>query len=112
MGECKSCSGCGGCRKVLELTEKEIAFLRLLGQYAFLPAARKREDMTPVCRETDCESIILQLLEQKGLIDISYDAPLAGADMSAYAEYPVHGSVGLTLRGQQVLELLDRHGIS
>ncbi len=112
MGECTNCSSCGGCGKILELTEKEIAFLQLLGQYAFLPVARKQEDMIPVCQETDFESIILQLLEKKGLIDISYEAPLAGADMSAYAEYPVHGSVGLTLRGQQVLDLLETQGIS
>ena len=38
--------------------------------------------------------------------------PLPGADMSAYRGYPVHGSIALTARGQQVLELLDVQGIS
>ena len=112
MGDFKNCSSCGGCGKVLTLTENEIAFLRILGQYAFLPVARKADDMTPVCLEADADSAALQHLEKKGLIDISYDSPLAGADMSAYAGYPVHGSAGLTLRGQQVLALLETQGIS
>ena len=43
------------------------------------------------------------------LIDISYD-PLPGADMRAYKGYPVHGSMALTARGQQVLELLEVQG--
>ena len=109
MGNCKNCTGCG---KVLELTEQEISLLQLLGQYAFLPVARKADDMTPVCLEAEDCAISLQLLEKKGLVDISYDTPLQGADMSAYAGYPVHGSVGLTLRGQQVLELLETQGVS
>ena len=32
------------------------------------------------------------------------------ADMSAYSGYPVHGSMALTARGQQVLEQLERTG--
>ena len=112
MSDCKNCAGCGGCGKTLELTEQEIKLLQLLGQYAFLPVARKADDMTPVCLETKDCTIPLQLLEKKGLVDISYDAPLQGADMSAYTDFPIHGSVGLTLRGQQVLELLETQGVS
>ena len=55
-------------------------------------------------------SLILQCLEKKMLIDISYD-PLPGADMSAYKGYPVHGSIALTARGLQVLELAKARGI-
>lgn len=111
-----NCSGCTGCSASLELTAGEMGVLQTLGQYSFLPVARRREDMTPVYLEDSTlsreeYSLVLQCLEKRGLIDISYDAPLKGADMSAYVGYPVHGSVGLTRRGQQVLELLEMQGI-
>ena len=86
-----------------------------LGQYSFLPVARKMSDMIQVYLENGEEnkermSLVLQCLEKKMLIDISY-APLPGADMSAYKGYPVHGSIALTARGQQVLELIEVQGI-
>lgn len=119
MENCKKCSGgcdsCGGCGKQLELSAQEVRFLEKLAQIPFLPVARKREDMVPVYLEDeDCApeeySLILQCLETKMLISIDYDAPLKGADMSAYAQWPVHGSIALTARGQQVLELLELQG--
>ena len=114
-GSCEKCSTCGGCGIGLELTMEEIRFLQELGQYSFLPVARKASDMTPVYLEAGKEkkeimSLVIQCLEKKMLIDITYD-PLPGADMSAYAGYPVHGSIGLTQRGQQVLDLLEVQGI-
>ena len=114
-GNCESCGGCGGCGNELTLSLEEIRFLRELGQYSFLPVARKMSDMIPVYLEEGEEkkdemSLILQCLEKKMLIDISYD-PLPGADMSAYKGYPVHGSIALTARGLQVLELLEVQGI-
>lgn len=123
MGNPHSCGGCGGncggctgCSASLELTSGEMGVLQTLGQYSFLPVARRREDMVPVYLEDSAlsreeYSLILQCLEKRGLIDISYDAPLKGADMSAYVGYPIHGSMGLTQRGQQVLELLEMQGI-
>lgn len=123
MGNPQSCGGCGGncggctgCSASMELTAGEMGVLQTLGQYSFLPVARRREDMVPVYLEDSAlsreeYSLILQCLEKRGLIDISYDAPLKGADMSAYVGYPVHGSMGLTQRGQQVLELLEMQGI-
>ena len=120
MGNCSNCSGscekCNTCGSGLELTGEEIQFLQELGQYSFLPVARKMSDMIPICLEYGEEnkelmSLVLQCLEKKMLIDISYD-PLPGADMSAYKGYPVHGSVALTGRGQQVLELLEVQGIT
>ena len=107
---CGSCAGCG----VLELTELEIRLLKLLGQLAFLPVARKADGEYPVCMELeDAEQagLALACLEKRGLADISYDAPLKGVDMSGYAGYPVHGSVGLTAKGQQVLETIEIQGI-
>ena len=120
MGNCGECSGncesCGGCGKGLELTREEIKLLRELGQYSFLPVARKMSDMIPVYLEDGEEnkelmSLVIQCLEKKMLIDITYD-PLPGADMSAYKGYPVHGSMALTQRGQQVLELLEVQGLT
>ena len=117
---CDNCSGncgsCGGCSKQLSLTRPELGMLQTLGQYPFLPVARKADDMTPIYLEEtgyspEDYSIVLQLLEKKGLIRIDYDAPLPGADMSAYTGYPVHGSFALTQRGQAVLEMLDIQGI-
>ena len=90
--------------------------LESLGQFGFLPVARKADDMTPVYLEeqdypVEEYSLILQCLEAKGLIRMDYDAPLKGADMGAYKGYPVHGSMALTQRGQQVLELIQVQGM-
>ena len=112
-GNCASCSGCAG---ALELTQQEIDMLQTLGQYSFLPVARRVDDMTPVYLEdkvyTQEEySLVLQCLEKKGLISIYYHVPLVGADMSAYGDYTVHGSMALTERGYTVLDLLETQGI-
>ena len=115
MGDCKSCDrGCNGCGKILELSQGELDLLRALGQYSFLPVARKMDDMTPIYREETAYSeeeysLIIQLLEKKNLIYLDY-IPLKGANMGQYQGYPVHGSMGLTQRGQQVLELLELQG--
>ncbi len=119
MPDCKNCSGscgnCSGCSGQLLLGPDEVTVLEQFAQTPFLPVARKRDDMTPIYREDDrfsqeTYSILLMLLERKGLISIDYDAPLKGADMGAYAGYPVLGSMALTARGQEVLDCLDRQG--
>lgn len=112
-----NCASCGGCAKELLLSEPEIAMLNTLGQIPFLPVARRADDMIPVYLEDgDCPaeacSLVLQCLEKKGLISLDYDKPLAGADMTQYKGYPVHGSMALTQRGQEVLELMHIQGIS
>ena len=117
MAHCNhNCASCSGCAATLELTDGEIRLLRELGQFSFLPVARRADDMIPVYLEDDrCSreeySLILQCLEKKGLIDIDYRSPLAGADMSAYRGLPVHGSFALTARGQTVVEMLAVQGI-
>lgn len=116
MGCNHNCAGCNGCAKVLELTEGEIEVLRTLGQYAFLPIARRADDMTPFYLEEDAYSpeeysLILQVLEQKSLISLDYDKPLSGSYGPRYAAYPVKGSAALTERGQKVVEMLDIEGI-
>ena len=118
MGNCHSCSGncgkCGGCANSLTLTQAEIDMLLIFCEIPFLPVARKADDMTPVCLETEENdlSLILACLENKGLIDIDYRTPLARFDYSAYSSYPVHGSMALTARGQQVVEMLELQGIT
>ena len=119
MSECKNCTGsccgsCGGCGGALELSQGEIGLLQSLGQFSFLPVARKMDDMTPIYREERAYSeeeysLFIQLLEKKQLIYLDY-TPLSGAKMGLYPEYPVHGSMGLTKRGQDVLELLEVQG--
>ena len=114
MGCNGNCGSCSGCARELVLTGKEIDFLNILGQYAFLPVARTMGDLTPVYLEDgDREemSLLLQCLEKKGLISLDYDKPLAGFDEVAYAAYPIRGSMALTERGQKVLELMEYQGI-
>ena len=116
MGCNHNCGSCNGCAKVLELTEGEIEMLQALGQYAFLPIARRADDMMPVYLEEDARpageySLILQVLEQKKLVSLDYDKPLSGDYGEAYTAYPVKGSVALTARGQKVVEMLEIEGI-
>ena len=118
MGNCHSCGGncskCGGCANSLTLTRAEIDILLTFCEIPFLPVARKADDMTPVCLEIEEKdiSLILACLERKGLIDIDYRTPLARFDYRAYSSFPVHGSMALTARGQQVVEMLELQGIT
>ena len=114
---CGNCGSCGGCSSngCMELSEGEIKMLLKLGQIPFLPVARKMGDDIPVYLEdkeqpVETYSLILQCLEKRGLIDIDYSQSLKGFDDSAYRAYPVRGSFALTLRGQQVVELLEIQG--
>ena len=98
------------------MTEQEIGFLQELGQIPFLPVARKMGDLTPVYLEdtrysVEEYSLILQVLEKKGLISLDFDKPMKGFDDSAYSDYPIRGSMALTARGQQVLETMELQGI-
>jgi len=120
-GNCGSCSGgcgsCGGCARELTLIREELDFLRELGEVAFLPVARTMGDLTPVYLEAgldqkDHYALLLQCLEKKGLISLDYDKPLRGFSDTAYASYPIRGSMGLTERGQKVLEMVEYQGIS
>ena len=116
MGTCSgNCSTCSGCARELVLTEKEIDFLNLLGQYAFLPVARTMGDLTPIYLEEgerEEMSLLLQCLEKKGLISLDYDKPLGNFDERAYAAYPIRGSMALTERGQLVVEMIQTQGLN
>lgn len=108
-----NCSSCPGCARELVLSQKEMDFLNTLAQYAFLPVARTMGDLTPVYLE-DGEreemSLLLQILEKKGLISLDYDKPLKGFQGDSYDPYPIRGSMALTKRGQKVVELLEYQG--
>ena len=110
-GNCSSCTGCGS---ALSLTEEEIKILEQLGQVAFLPVGRTMGDLTPIYREdpekAEENSLILQCLEKKGLISLDYDKPMMRISDAWYAACPIPGSMALTQRGQQVLELLEYQG--
>ena len=121
-GSCSSCHsnncGCSSCGHASELvmTRPELEFIEELAQTPFLPVARKMGDLTPVYLEKGPEkaeemSLVLQCMEKKGLISLDYSQPLKGFDDSAYAAYPIRGSMALTERGQKVLELIEMQGI-
>jgi len=116
MGHCNgNCEHCGGCAGELVLSQQELDLMYDLAENAFLPVARSAGDPAPVYLEKQDQtweqySLILICLEKKGLISIDFDKPLQGADMSAYAAYPIHGSFALTARGQTVLDVLEKQG--
>jgi len=116
-GNCGSSgsSGCGGCGALL-LTPAELALLRRFGETPFLPAAAAFDMKTPVYLEdrdwTEAEyGAAILGLAGKGLIRLDYDIPLENFDYKAYASYPLHGSMALTGRGQDILDQIEIQGI-
>ena len=104
------CGGCTGCARELTLTEKEISFLRYMAQIPFLPVARALGEDTPVYEDggdSDENAMLLRCLEKKDLISLDYDLPLKNYAERWYVSRPIRGSMALTARGQQVLELLE-----
>lgn len=114
---CENCGGCGhDCGGPLLLGPVEVALLRRLGQTPFLPAAAAYDMKVPVYLEdlewTSAEySAAILGLCGKGLVRLDYDIPLKGFDYAAYQAYPLHGSMALTGRGQDVLEQIEIQGI-
>lgn len=87
-----------------------------VGRIPFLPVARRADSEEPVYLESMDATVreyalILLCLEKKNLVSIDYSAPLKGFSYAGYEKYPVKGSVALTNRGQQVLDLLEKQGI-
>lgn len=110
MGKCTgNCESCSGCARELVLNPGEVEFLKLLGQIPFLPLARMLGEDVPRYpgEDTPENTLLLQCLHVKGLISLDYDLPLKGYD---YGSFPIRGSLALTQRGQQVLELLELQG--
>ena len=116
MSDCKGgcggcCGSCGGCGKAMVLAQAEVDVLLQLAQIPFLPVARRADDDEPQCFEDGISALALQCLEKRGLISVDYDLPLKNCYSAAYDAYPIRGSIGLTARGQQVLEILEIQGI-
>lgn len=115
-----ACNNCSGCHDTpcpaqgsLEMTQPELDFLNTISQLAFVPVARRPDDMTPHgFPDSEELTLVLQVLEKKQLITLDYDAPLKGWDYSSAPAYRVQGSAALTQRGQSVLELLEIQGIA
>jgi len=109
MGCGGNCASCSGCARELVLTKEELRFLDRLSQIPFLPVARMPGEEAPAFPEEDTKemSLLLQCLEKKGLISLDYDLPIRGCD---YGAYPLRGSLALTERGQQVVEMLQVQG--
>ena len=115
---CGNCSGncehCGGCAGHLVVSPVEWKLLQKLAEIPFLPVARSAGENKPIyfpeTEDGEDYSLILACLEKKGLITLDYDIPLKGTWDSRYDAYPIRGSMALTLRGQQVLDLVDKQG--
>lgn len=63
----------------------------------------------PANQETVSNGILA--LERKGLIDLDYNLPLQNFDYGPYAAWSRQGSMALTVRGQEVLDVLDIQGV-
>lgn len=116
MSDCKGgcggcCGSCGGCDKSMVLAQEEIDLLLQLAQIPFLPVARRADSDEPKCFEDGADTLVLQCLEKRGLISVDYDKPLKNGYGADYDAYPIRGSIALTAKGQQVLEILEIQGI-
>ena len=111
-----SCGGCGSHGGALELTQAEIDLLQLLAQTPFLPVVRQYGAEHPILLDDSVGSAedlgtAATALYQKRLIELDYDLPLLNFDYAGYEESWHKGSVALTYRGQEVVELLEIQGI-
>lgn len=115
MANCDHCSGgCNGCARELTLTPEELTMLEKLAQIPFLPISRRIDDPAPIYTEDTALSqeeytLVLQLLEKKGLITLDFDRPLI--NYTGSTAFPIHGSMALTARGQSVIDLIELQGV-
>ena len=112
----KCCAGsCAGCAGVLQLTEEECGFLLRFAELPFLSAAAKQEAGPPVflpgSGEKEVSPETISSLVNRGLIRVDYDIPLLNCDYAEYRAYPLHGSMALTMLGQEIIELLEIQGL-
>ena len=125
MQECKGnhCGSCcggncrGGCGQTVYITKEELELLREFSQIPFLPVALNMGKGTPVylregeTRPAEEVTTAIQMLQQKGWIQVDYSIPLRNYDYAAYSSYLQKGSMALTARGIDLLEQLAITGI-
>ncbi len=98
------------------LSQQEINLLFRFSQVPFLPVAMNDGTSLPVYSDDDldfsssCGEAILGLA-QKGLIRLDFDLPLTNYDYTAYERYNHKGSMALTAKGQNALDLMEYQGI-
>lgn len=111
-GGCTQCGGCSGCGSIA-LTQSQLDVLARFAVMPFYPAGYMLPDDAPVCLDfcTPEEMQALQSLIAQRLISSDPYETVAGADLSGYRSFQLHGSVALTRRGQQVIEQLDMQGL-
>ena len=113
---CGQCCGslCGSYGNRIPLSDAEIEILFDLSQYSFLPVASNDHD-NPVYRESssrteaDYAAALLDM-QKKGLIKIDYDIPLSNYEYQLYSDCRHHGSMVLTMHGQNVAEQVEIQG--
>ena len=115
-GSCGNCASCGGCGASLVLTQAELRLLESLSQIPFQPIARRADEYSPIYLEdsflpASTWAQVLLTMEKKGLITLDFDRAISGFDYGAYEGYPLRGSMALTARGQNVLDMLRFQGI-
>lgn len=112
---CGSCGSCHGQNDSLYLTQEELSVLHRLEELPFLPVGFNTKGRHPICLDCagDREAVsdALTALNQKGLISLDPDIPIQGFDYAPYDPWPRWGSLALTARGQEVLELLGIQGL-
>lgn len=72
---------------------------------------RRRSCLEEGTGEQETVSNGILALERKGLIDLDYNLPLQNFDYGPYAAWSRQGSMALTVRGQEVLDVLEIQGV-
>ena len=107
----KCCGGsCGGCGAI-ELTQEEIALLLRFAVLPFLPVVSTSIGSKAVLAEPGGSdnaelSECIASLASKRLIQLDFDIPLSNYDYCGFDEYPVRGSMALTILGQTAIDQL------
>lgn len=116
-GNCSSraCSGCGA----VQLTRAECDLLLTFAELPFQPVVSRDGAGRPVLayadeaageRSEEISPDVITGLADKFLIQVDYDIPLGNYDYRGFEDYPYHGSMALTYRGQQVVDELSISG--
>lgn len=97
------------------MTPAEIAILKRLAEFPFLPLVKKYhtgDQFMPVPDFISPEyKMALLALSSKGLISMDADFPLSNFDYAEYSKEYECGSIALTGRGQAVIDIIEVQGM-